>query len=81
MPDAGLGAPSALQVRAPELDDITPNATLRENDTSNIIKASKERHGMAKKQKTTQTHMDFMNTLPRSCLHVVDLNHYGVTLR
>ena len=27
MPDAGLGAPSALQVRAPELDDITPNAT------------------------------------------------------
>ena len=48
MPDAGLGAPSALQVRAPELDDITPNATC-ENDTSNIIKASKERHGMAKK--------------------------------
>jgi hypothetical protein len=36
---------------------------------------------MAKKHKTTQTHMDFMNTLPRSCLHVVDLNHYGVTLR
>jgi len=81
MPDAGLGAPSALQVRAPELDDITPNATCVKMTHPISSKPPKKDTEWQKKHKTTQTHMDFMNTLPRSCLHVVDLNHYGVTLR